>query len=207
MALHTHLILPVLLLGLSLSAPYVAGQTATSTTATASRTYDPGNVQGLRACFGAGSICKVKLDLHDQCEEQQEAQGDDGYYECVCGSGYAAVDEACDNCRLVYGMITSRLWNYTATCSSEGYTVAPIPSSVLAQQSSHNATFALGTGATAVEPLTDPVTIQGSPTEPLPTVATTFSLPLQTGAAARRLPQSWILAGLAMAHVLLGIRQ
>jgi hypothetical protein len=83
----------MLLLVLGLFAQYIAGQTTTTGT-TSSSTSAPEAVEGLRACSGIGAICEVKIDLHDHCEEQREAQGDDGYFECICASGYAAVDEA-----------------------------------------------------------------------------------------------------------------
>ncbi|KAK4096167.1 hypothetical protein N658DRAFT_459155 [Parathielavia hyrcaniae] len=205
MAPRTHFTFSTLLLCLGVFAPYIAGQTSTIIT-TSSSTSSLDYLRGVRACFASDAICGVENDLNDQCEQQREARGGEGYYECVCASGIAAVDEACDNCQLVYGMISTRAFNYTATCSSKGYTLAPIPSSVLDQQSSRNATQYSGTGMAPVEPLTDAVTIQGSPTD-LPTVATTFSLPLQTGAAACRLPDFWLVAGFAMAHGLLGTQR
>ncbi|KAL2150492.1 hypothetical protein VTH82DRAFT_7055 [Thermothelomyces myriococcoides] len=72
--------------------------------------------------------------------------------------------------------------NVTSYCSSYGYTLAPIPSSVISQQFEHNATReTTRRPKTAITTYVE--TIQGFPSESLPSVATTFSLPLETGAA------------------------
>jgi hypothetical protein len=111
----------------------------------------------------------------------------------------------CDDCRLFYGVITNRILNYTVTCSSKSHTLAPIPSSVLAQQSSHNATR--GTAAPKTQEPTYVVTINAMPPASLPTVATTFALPLATGAASRSLvADSWLLGVFPILGVSLGFR-
>jgi hypothetical protein len=102
-------------------------------------------------------------------------------------------------------MISAGLSNYTSTCSRIGATLAPIPSSIIDQQSSRNATLSTATDLGSVEPLTGTATVQGWPTVPLPTVATTFALPLATGAAARRGPQYWPLGGSVVVPILLGM--
>ncbi|KAL2136975.1 hypothetical protein VTI74DRAFT_11157 [Chaetomium olivicolor] len=197
--------LPALVLVVGLFAAYIAGQTTTTGTAIASSTSAADNAEGLEVCWGKDSICEAQNDLRKQCSQQEEAHGSNGYYGCVCTSGYGAVQEACDNCRLVYGLMSSRLANYTITCSSMSLTLAPIPSSILAQQSSRNATLYAANATRTAEPLTNAVTLNGWPTEPLPTVATTFSLPLATGAAARQLPPYWPLGGVVVVRMLVGI--
>jgi hypothetical protein len=93
----------VLFFLLGVLAPYTTGQTTTSaarstsaTTGTArtSSSSPPDRSEGLRVCFSDDSICAAGQDLRVQCDQEQEAHGSDGYYQCVCGSGYAAVDEA-----------------------------------------------------------------------------------------------------------------
>lgn len=81
---------------LGLFAPFIAGQTAT-TRNTASITGPSSadrSAEGVQVCFGRGGICDANNDLSDQCQKEQDAHGLDGYWQCVCTSGYAAVDEA-----------------------------------------------------------------------------------------------------------------
>ncbi|KAL2192720.1 hypothetical protein P885DRAFT_64662 [Corynascus similis CBS 632.67] len=132
-------------------------------------------------CFGEGSICHIANNFNEECRKEDEAHGNDKYRECMCTSGAKAIEEACDNCEDYYG-IGDNSMNVTSFCSDRGHTLAPILSSVISQQSKHNATrettYRLKTAITTyVE------TFQGIPTEPLPSVATTVSLPLETGAA------------------------
>ncbi|KAH6853172.1 hypothetical protein B0I37DRAFT_305668 [Chaetomium sp. MPI-CAGE-AT-0009] len=193
----------VLILGLFASS--IAGQTTTiqNTGSVTSPSAPNRSAEGLRVCYAEGGICVADDDLYDQCRREQDAHGSDGYWECVCTSGYAAVVDACDNCRLFYGVITSKSTNYTATCSSKSHTLAPIPSSILAQQSSHNATR--GSGVPTKATPTYVVTINAMPTVPLPTVATTFVLPLATGPASHSSPRHRLLEVLPIVGISLGL--
>ncbi|KAH6651338.1 hypothetical protein F5144DRAFT_559164 [Chaetomium tenue] len=194
-----------IILILGLFAPFIAGQTATtgSTASITSPSAPDRSAEGVQICYGRGAICDAKRGLYDQCENEQDAHGLDGYWECVCTSGYAAVQEACEDCQMFYGVITTRYTNYTVTCSSKSYTLAPIPSSVLGQQSSHNATR--GTGARTSQQPTYVVTVNAMPTVPLPTVATTFALPLATGSASRSLAHSPLPGVLLALGISLGL--
>ncbi|KAL2019176.1 hypothetical protein VTK56DRAFT_10048 [Thermocarpiscus australiensis] len=179
MAQHACFTLLVFLSGFAL---FAAGQT---------QTQGGGSEIGDWVCFGTGSICAVDLSFGDQCRVQEDAHGfgSSQYWECVCTSGSAAISEACDDCQIAYGIIQSKITNWTSTCSSKSFTLAPIPASVLAQQSSRNATLS-STIQTAEEP-TYQVTIKATPTAPLPTVATTFVLPLATSSGSHLFAMHW----------------
>ncbi|KAK3299792.1 uncharacterized protein B0H64DRAFT_379178 [Chaetomium fimeti] len=196
---------PIVLI-LGLFAPFISGQTATSSRSAASITSPSApdrSAEGSQICYGRGGICDARREFGDECQREQEAHGTDGYYKCICTSGYAEVIKACDNCLLFYGLISSRINNYTVTCSSKSYTLAPIPSGLLAQQSSYNATRV--TAALTSEAPTYVVTIDAMQTAPLPTVATTFVLPLATGPGSRPSAHSGLLGVLPILGILLGL--
>jgi hypothetical protein len=94
MALRAHFIFSALFYVLALFAPYVAGQTTTTSAAATSSTSAPSRVEALRVCYGEGSICRAAADLLKACDNEKKAHGTDAYNECLCTSGYGAVDEA-----------------------------------------------------------------------------------------------------------------
>ncbi|KAL2169392.1 hypothetical protein VTG60DRAFT_6098 [Thermothelomyces hinnuleus] len=179
-----------------LLAPSVLGASTTSATSTssaASNTRPSGAEYSLavQMCWDKGAICSVAQDFRQECEEVQDAHGFDKYWECICTSGSGAVDMACDNCQDYYG-IGGLASNTTSDCLSRGFTLAPIPSSIISQQSQHNATRA--TVLTTDTP-TYVVTVHATQPESLPTIATTARLPLETGAASRQPAQYGLLMG------------
>ncbi|KAK0716067.1 hypothetical protein B0H67DRAFT_256659 [Lasiosphaeris hirsuta] len=135
---------------------------------------DDDDGEGLRFCFGTDSICVASNDMSSACRDEEDAHGSDAYWQCACLSGYAAVNDACDECQISYGMKNSSIIDWDDSCSDKGLSVAPIPSSIIAQQSSRNATYV----AHAAEVPKTTVTYKAIPTEPLPTVATTAINPL-----------------------------
>ncbi|KAL2160715.1 hypothetical protein VTH06DRAFT_912 [Thermothelomyces fergusii] len=184
-------LLPVLALGATIDTI----TTAPSTTSRTSRAFPTGTAYSLamQMCWSRGSICSVAMALgEEECDVVEDAHGLDKYWECVCTSGLGAVKVACDYCEESYG-IGRLAVNTTSSCLDRGFTLAPIPSSVLSQQSRHNATRA--TVPTTPTP-THIVTIQATQPD-LPTVATTAALPLETGAASRR--SAWDSYGLLLA--------
>ncbi|KAG4411381.1 hypothetical protein IFR04_015488 [Cadophora malorum] len=98
----------------------------------------------LTFCFGRGSYCGSALDLYDECSDLQRNTKDlDPWYECVCGNGYTATKISCNWCQDAYNLsYTGGLTeDQTESCQSLSYSIAPIPSSIQALQSSFNATY------------------------------------------------------------------
>ncbi|KAJ4308536.1 hypothetical protein N0V84_012039 [Fusarium piperis] len=70
-------------------------------------------------CSGKDSICSAFQDLDRDCADQNGAD----YYECICASGWVPTNIAC------------------GYCIDEGFTVAPIPSSIVSEQKERNKTI------------------------------------------------------------------
>ncbi|RSL81767.1 hypothetical protein CEP52_017126, partial [Fusarium oligoseptatum] len=90
-------------------------------------------------CSGQDSICSAFRDLDRDCADQNGAD----YYECICASGWVSTNMACGYCMYALGL-TERLTdsrNFTEICSDEGYTVAPMPSSIASEQKERNKTI------------------------------------------------------------------
>lgn len=102
-----------------------------------------GRNEDLSYCYGENSICSVSNDLFEKCDAYEgDFENMNPWYECLCGNGYVAVDEACYWCQLAYKLDISYAGNAnTDGCSSASVTIAPIPSSVLALQSMYNQTY------------------------------------------------------------------
>ncbi|KAK4243465.1 hypothetical protein C7999DRAFT_18178 [Corynascus novoguineensis] len=194
--------LKVLLFVLGLFAPSICGQkSSTSTTSTSTAKYD--SELGLHMCYDDKAICAISNELTQECQKVEEAHGHEDFVKCQCESGSAAVEDACDKCRLAYGFSNLNLLNYSLTCSSMGFTFAPMPSSVVSQQSRLDATRATVLPSSTSEKPTLLLTIEAAPTAPLPTVATTFHQPLATAAASRQLAKYGLLGGSVIAGMML----
>ncbi|KAL2148903.1 hypothetical protein VTH82DRAFT_1589 [Thermothelomyces myriococcoides] len=195
MAAGSRLIIPLITISVLLATSVlgVSTTTAPSTSTRASSSVFPTGTAyriALQMCWSKGSICSVASDFREECEAVEDAHGYDRWWECVCTSGLGAINAACDNCEDAYGIGMTHL-NTTAECEKKGHTLAPIPSSILSQQSQHNATRA--TTLTSDTP-TYFETIHATIPE-LPTITTTAKLPLDTGAASHQTAQYGFLVG------------
>ncbi|RKK62449.1 hypothetical protein BFJ69_g17021 [Fusarium oxysporum] len=94
--------------------------------------------EDLSFCYGERSICEVYGVLLDQCYSKGSG---DPFIECLCQNGYVSVDQACYWCQLAYDLNPVSVLDHKAQCSSAGVSIAPIPSSILDQASSYNATY------------------------------------------------------------------
>ncbi|KAH8680147.1 hypothetical protein BGZ61DRAFT_358900 [Ilyonectria robusta] len=93
---------------------------------------------GYEFCEGDGSICEAFDGLDRTCNEKTGK----AYYKCTCESGLVPVSNACDNCQDYFGDITFDLDDYySSICASDGYTIAPMPSSILSSQKARNKTM------------------------------------------------------------------
>ncbi|KAH8591099.1 hypothetical protein B0O99DRAFT_719784 [Bisporella sp. PMI_857] len=100
-----------------------------------------GRKEDLSFCFGRNSICETSNNLYTQCKRFQDDYDNlKPWYECLCGNGYVSVDEACDWCQEVYQLGGSS-YNMRDDCVENGASIAAIPTAILAQQSSYNATY------------------------------------------------------------------
>ena len=90
----------------------------------------------------------------------------------------------CEDCRLAYGLASSRFTLPIEKCSSLGLDVAPIPADILQQQSSRNASLATAP-ITGGEAPTLAITFKPTPAGPIPTddVDETGAGPLETGSS------------------------
>ncbi|KAL2138487.1 hypothetical protein VTI28DRAFT_6730 [Corynascus sepedonium] len=198
----SRIVLTVLLFVLGLFAPSICGQkSSASSTSTSTSKFD--YEFGLHMCFSDEAICVINNQLYRECQKVEEAHGREGYMECICESGAAAVNHACEDCRVSYGLTDHNVLNYTLTCSSMGFTLAPIPSSIVSQQSRFNATRATIPPSSTSEKPQVILTIEAAPTAPLPTVATTFHQPLATAAASHQLAKYGLLGGSTIAGMML----
>ncbi|KAI8683360.1 hypothetical protein NCS56_00460500 [Fusarium sp. Ph1] len=90
-------------------------------------------------CSGQDSICSAFKGLDRDCADQNGAE----YYECICVSGWVPTNLACGYCMYALGL-TERLRdprNFSEICSDEGFTVAPMPSSIVSEQKERNKTI------------------------------------------------------------------
>ncbi|UPK91580.1 hypothetical protein LCI18_002515 [Fusarium solani-melongenae] len=90
-------------------------------------------------CSGQDSICSAFQSLDRDCADQNGAD----YYECICVSGWVPTNLACGYCMYALGL-TERLRdprNFSEICSDEGFTVAPMPSSIVSEQKERNQTI------------------------------------------------------------------
>ncbi|CZR56721.1 uncharacterized protein PAC_06610 [Phialocephala subalpina] len=116
------------------------------------------DIDNLDFCYGDHSICEENNNLHGACEAFETQDDQTQFYECLCGNGYVSVNQAlvmsiflevfpsltqssCGWCDDVFGLSGDMDSFYFDQCSSYSFTVAPIPSSVLALESSYNATY------------------------------------------------------------------
>ncbi|KAH9204402.1 hypothetical protein DL95DRAFT_451659 [Leptodontidium sp. 2 PMI_412] len=98
----------------------------------------------LSFCFGDGAYCTSALDLYDECRDLQNNIDDlNPWYECICANGYLSTEIACNWCQAAYHLTytVGLTEDQTETCKSESYSIAPIPATVQALQSSLNATY------------------------------------------------------------------
>ena len=91
---------------------------------------------------------------------------------------------SCEDCRLFYGIASTRFTLYLESCTKLSLTVAPIPSSVLAQQSSRNQSLATAP-ITGGEAPTLVLTFRPTPAWPIPTATGTASTPGESGSGTR----------------------
>ncbi|KAL2148901.1 hypothetical protein VTH82DRAFT_1587 [Thermothelomyces myriococcoides] len=181
-----------------LAASVLGSSSTTSTitsfhTGTSSSTRPTGTAYSLamQMCWGKGAICSVAHDFNEEeCDSVDDAHGLDKWWECICTSGAGAVDVACDNCLDAYGLGRA-IANTTSICESRDLTLAPIPDSIISQQSRHNATRAT---ELTTDSYTYIVTVQATQPE-LPAITTTARLPLDTGAASHQMAQYGLLVG------------
>ncbi|KAH7323941.1 hypothetical protein BKA65DRAFT_511734 [Rhexocercosporidium sp. MPI-PUGE-AT-0058] len=100
--------------------------------------------QDLSFCFSEDSICSQSSKLYDQCSDLQDNFKDlNPWYECVCGNGYTSTDQACNWCQAAYNLTytVGIVEDQIETCQSLSYSIAPIPTQIVAIQSSFNATY------------------------------------------------------------------
>ncbi|KAL2062707.1 hypothetical protein VTL71DRAFT_5779 [Oculimacula yallundae] len=100
--------------------------------------------QDLSFCYSEGSICPQASQLYDQCQDLQNNFKDlNPWYECVCGNGYTATNRACNWCQAAYNLsyTVGIVDDQIERCQSLSYSIAPIPTQLIAVQSSFNATY------------------------------------------------------------------
>ncbi|PVH77957.1 hypothetical protein DL98DRAFT_636649 [Cadophora sp. DSE1049] len=100
--------------------------------------------EDLSFCFGDGSYCGSALDLNDECRDLQNNFDDQNpWYECICANGYLSTKIACNWCQAAYNLsyTVGLTEDQTETCQSLSYSIAPIPATIQALQSSFNATY------------------------------------------------------------------
>ncbi|KAJ3537408.1 hypothetical protein NM208_g6326 [Fusarium decemcellulare] len=138
-------------------------------------------------CSGQDSICSAFKGLDRDCADQNGAD----YYECICVSGWVSANIACGYCMYALGL-TERVTdsrNFTEICSEEGFTIAPMPSSIVSEQKARNKTVEVPEPEpettsdstftfdmprkTTIEPET--MTFYGTPTASLPDIRPTNS--------------------------------
>ena len=89
---------------------------------------------------------------------------------------------SCDKCKVENGLqVFGAGIDWEESCSSRNFTVAPAPSSILAQHSSHTASVATMTGEEPEKSFE--ATFTATAPDQLPTFAKTAVNPLETGAA------------------------
>jgi hypothetical protein len=54
----------------------------------------PRQLGDLSFCFGVNSICDFSINLFQQCQNYLDSNDMPKWYQCICGNGYVAVDEA-----------------------------------------------------------------------------------------------------------------
>ncbi|KAF8857526.1 hypothetical protein BDZ45DRAFT_674703 [Acephala macrosclerotiorum] len=146
------------------------------------------DIDNLDFCYGDKSICEENNNLYQACESFETQDDQTQLYECLCGNGYVAVNQACGWCDDAFGLTGDMGTFYFDQCSSYSFTVASIPSSVLALESSYNATY-IGTmpvGVTLTQGSggSSQATTTSSGTGPAPkTTAGGSGIPLQTGSS------------------------
>ncbi|KAF2183642.1 hypothetical protein K469DRAFT_710439 [Zopfia rhizophila CBS 207.26] len=118
------------------------GQGATSSMSTSD------HKAGVEACF-SGGICSIWVDLDFAREKERSVPANyTAYNVCACESGWLSTLQACDDCQEAYEMNPGDLaQSFSTTCSKNGYSIGPIPSSLLASLSSRNATWTGGATA------------------------------------------------------------
>ncbi|PCD25965.1 hypothetical protein AU210_012399 [Fusarium oxysporum f. sp. radicis-cucumerinum] len=114
-------------------------------------------------CSGKDSICGAFNDIDRDCDDENGAD----YYECICTSGWVPTSRACRYCMYALGLteVVADSQNFTEICSNEGFTIAPIPSSVISEQMERNKTIEV--------PEPEPKTASSS--------TLTFDMPRKTG--------------------------
>ncbi|KAH8649607.1 hypothetical protein BGZ60DRAFT_437163 [Tricladium varicosporioides] len=101
--------------------------------------------EDLHFCYSKGSICEAANNLFDVCDNFIGLKDSTQYYQCICEGGWVSTSDACHWCDIEFGI--SDLNNgptNTKMCSSFSFTVAPVPATILQQQSSYNATVTGG---------------------------------------------------------------
>ncbi|RFU25160.1 hypothetical protein B7463_g11182, partial [Scytalidium lignicola] len=87
---------------------------------------------GLDACFSDDSICPAWTNMNEVCENELGApQNYTQWSICLCESGWLEVLQACYECQNAYSMShVDDLSMYSSDCTSSGFSIAPIPSSL-----------------------------------------------------------------------------
>ncbi|KAH8646028.1 hypothetical protein BGZ61DRAFT_470060 [Ilyonectria robusta] len=117
-------------------------------------------------CMGSDSICSAFNNLDRDCNDQNGAE----YYECICESGWVSTNRACRYCMYVTGQVSVIEYvDYFDVCSEEGFSVAPMPSSIVSEQRERNKTVSV--------PEPEPKTTSPSTL----TSSSTFPFELKTG--------------------------
>ncbi|KAK0124035.1 hypothetical protein ONS95_009021 [Cadophora gregata] len=100
--------------------------------------------EDLSFCYGQGAYCGSALDLWDQCSDlQKNAKDLNPWYECICANGYLSTKIACNWCQAAFNIsyTVGLTEDDTEACQSQSYSIAPIPATIQASQSSLNATY------------------------------------------------------------------
>jgi len=95
--------------------------------------------EGEQVCWSRNSICDEWGDLDDACDAYPIVS--DAWYKCICGTGWVAAHAACNWCLSFYGEVTlSDDQTWTDACSDNDLSISPLPASIIAIESSFNAT-------------------------------------------------------------------
>lgn len=93
----------------------------------------------LSYCFGLDGICSLSNTLYSPCGDITDTSK---YFECLCSNGYVATSRACCSCQEYYGGdVSCAAGTDEEECSSLNVSIAPIPTSIVAEWAEFNATY------------------------------------------------------------------